>query len=197
MEKELYDELLNVISGYYPITNQEDNLIKEIVSDKINHLEDRSSFKLLCEDFETIGSVEDFSYLQFPNRKLILEEIEDVGVYRIYKNFAVCISLLGPYYTFFYEYQFRVKNEKGFFLLSHICFLKDEKFKSIKKNFDLEKIDSMIKSRYPNHSYVNHYHLLMNEIDKGVPFGQLDLEKKMHSMFLYLFDNVFFDNYFR
>jgi hypothetical protein len=196
MDKELYQELVNTISGYYPITNTENNQIREIVSDKINHLEEPSVFKSLCKDFQEMGNVEDFSYMQFPNRKFYLEEIEDVGNYRTYKNFAVCISMLCPYYTFFYEFQFRIKTTNGFLGLSQICFLNDEKFSLIRRDLDIKKIDTMIKARFPHHSYVDHYALLANEIDKGLPFGEFETGKKGFSIFRYLFDNVTFDKYF-
>jgi len=195
VDKELYNELLNTISGYYPITN-ENIQIREIVADKINHLDDPSSFKSLCEDFETIGHVEDFSYSQFPNKKLYLEEIEDIGMYRTYKNFAVCISLLCPYYTFFYEFQFKLKMEEGFLGLSQICFLRDKKFDLIQQDIDLSRIDSMIKARFPHHSYIDHYALIVNETSKGLPFGEFETGKNEFSIFRYLFDNITFDKYF-
>jgi hypothetical protein len=196
MDKELYQELVNIISGYYPITNNGSNQISEIVTDKINHLENPSDFKSLCKDFETIGHVEDFSYMQFPNKKFYLEEITDTGIYRTYKNFAVCISLLCPYYTFFYEFQFKVKTTEGFLGLSQICFLNDKKFDLIRRELDLKKIDSMIKARFPHYSYVDHYALLVNEVEKGLPFGEFETEKKQFSIFRYLFDNITFDKYF-
>jgi len=196
MDKELYKELLNIIAGYYPITNNESNQLREIVSEKVNHLEDSSNFKFLCEDLEAIGHVEDFSYLQFPNNKLYLEEIEDIGNYRTYKNFAVCISLLCPYYTFFYEFQFKLKTDEGFLGLSQVSFLRDNKFDLIRQKLDLVKIDSMIKSRFPNHSYIDHYALLVNEVNMGLPFGQFETEKREFSIFRYLFDSTTFDKYF-
>jgi hypothetical protein len=196
MDKELYQNLINFISSYYPIIDSESNELRKIVSEKINQLEDPTPFKLLCKDFEAIGQVEDCSYLQFPTRKFYLEKIEDIGMYRVFKNFAVCISLLCPYYTFFYEFQFKIKTADGFVGLSQMCFLKDKKFDFIRDEFDLKKIDSLIKAQFPEYSYIDHYILLANEINRGLPFGEFESEKKEFSFFRYLFDNINFDRYF-
>lgn len=193
MDKELYKKLIEMISGYYPTTGMENNQIKEIVSNKINHLDGPSSFKSLCKDLESIEDVEDVSYLQFPNLKLYLQHIEDISTYRVYKNFAVCISLLCPYYTFFYEYDFRIKSKTGFLPISKIGFLDDDKLAIVRRQIDIQNVDSLIKSRFPHHSYVNHYLLLANSVDFGPTFGEPIKGNGRNSIFRYLFDSTIFN----
>ncbi|MEI9920871.1 MAG: hypothetical protein WDO14_19065 [Bacteroidota bacterium] len=197
MDHELYQEILNTISAYYPILNPGSSQLSEIISGKIENLDAPSDFKSLCRDLTSIGKVEDLSYLQFPNLKLQVEDVENVGNYRTLKNFAVCISMLGPYYTFFYEIQFKMKTSDGFLELSRVCFLKDEKFKFIRKDLDFAEIDSKIKSKYPTYRYVDHYSLLVNEVDRGLPYGELETDKKKYSFFRYLFDTATFDKIFQ
>jgi hypothetical protein len=198
MDKELYKELIRVIESYYPITNERQSVIRKVINDKIDNLDNHNSvLKLLCNDLMSVGHVEDFSYLQFPNLKIYIEHIEDEYHFRTYKNFAICISLLCPYYTYFYEYDFRIKTSEGFLRISKICFLKDDKFKFLTKNLDVNQIDSIIKLKFPNYSFVNHQALIENKMEAGLPYGAFDFSETKYSFMEYLFDSTHFDLCFK
>lgn len=197
MDEKLYNELLKIINEHYPIADVVNCSCAKVIAEKLLHINDNPRMKRLVDNFSAIGQASDYSFAQFPNLKLIVEETEDSNNLRLRKNFSVSISLLGPYFTYFYEYEFRIKSPDGYPLISKILFLEDRKFDYINRKINLSAVDEIMRTVYPDYFYVNHFSLLVNEVAKGVPYGESGLADGEYSMFRYLFDNIQFDKFFR
>lgn len=113
---------------------------------------------------------------------------ETTGPYEVIKKFTVCLSLLCPYYTFYYDYKFIVDVKNGKLQLATVCFLNDEKFTHIKGDLSLELITSKIKDQYPTYDYISHFVLMNDKINKGTPYSMLSVDDtEKFSFFEYLF----------
>src|SRR5690606_35075185 len=89
----------------------------------------------------------------------------------VVKNLVVCLSLLCPYYTYYYEYQHKVKIADGFLPFNSFIFFSQPNFENLKTPFSPQEIDQALKLHFPTYTFVNHYFLMMNKIIGGVPYG--------------------------
>jgi hypothetical protein len=133
----------------------------------------------------------DLSYVQFPSLLAVVESVEHAGNINVNKNLVVCISLLCPFFTCFYQYQHKVQlDDKMLFPLNRVVFLSDKKLTGLKPNIDANIFENTVKSEFKDHSFLSHYYLMHNKIVGGLPFGlpQPSNFKVEHSIYQFLFN---------
>lgn len=179
MDQSIFAELLFDIHKYYPIglptikTTQEDKIRKKIVE----KLEDQSKlnkqWQNVIGEFRKIGvgRVENISYMNFPNLKASIDSDHEIEGITVRKSFVVCISLLTPYYTYYCRYSHCVKLDVGCSELGYWIFQTDKGFSYLKPSVDVEFIVSTIQANFPDHKFIDHYPLMINKIQGGLPFG--------------------------
>lgn len=190
MEETIYKKLLAAIQKYYPIDDLGKNNYREaedLVLLKIEQIDFVTEWSKVVDELEKDFDVMNMDFLQFPNLKLYLEEIQIISHYKVRSNFTLCLSLLCPFYTYFFEYDIQVKTNTGFYPLTKIGFLTEEKFRMIKRDIPLNKIQSIVKSQFPDYNYVDHYPLMTNMIKSGMPYGA-GSEESEYSLYQFLFD---------
>jgi hypothetical protein len=154
-------------------TAQEDK-IREKILDK---LEDKSKineqWQAVVREFRKLGvsNVENMSWINFPNLKASLDSDHEMEGIRVRKSLVVCISLLTPYYTYYYRYSHCVKLDVGCSELGYWIFQTDKGFSYLKPSVDVEFIASIIQANFPNYKFIDHYPLMINKIHGGLPFG--------------------------
>jgi hypothetical protein len=127
--------------------------------------------------------------MQFPNRELKITSRELIKPYRVDKNLTVCLSLLCPYYTMFYDYSFGISNTSGGFLeLTRICFLNSDKFALITRKLNVTDVGKLVEAQYPGYQYANHYQLMTWSAENGLPFKTFPSDRTKYTFYEYLFD---------
>lgn len=194
--------ILKALQKYYPLGLPETeggyDDIQEIIRAKLNgeHPIMENWFKFIEElKVVTPHLVDDCYYFQYPDLMVIIENkvmIEDIAVH---KRFIICLSLLCPIFTYFYEYSHSVKRHtSGALILGGTYFLKDENYQNFKINIDLEVIDKLILKYFPNFSFAYHLALVYNEISGGFPIGESHGSDKKFNLYQYLFNNIYHRN---
>ncbi|MCE2996945.1 MAG: hypothetical protein LW863_15200 [Flammeovirgaceae bacterium] len=101
------------------------------------------------------------------------------------------MSLLTPYYTIYFTYTHRVKLEEGqgSAILGPLVFLNDKSYSSLKPVVNLESIMSSIEVNFPGYKFVDHYALMINKLQGGLPYGfDRDLPPEKYTYYQFLFD---------
>lgn len=195
----LFKDMLSHVHNYYPIgaptinTGQEDKIRLKIAE----KLDDKSDLALkwqeMIRDFRQLECdyTEDLSFLQFPNLMASIDfhnEVEDI---KATKSLVVCISLLAPFYTYYYRYSHRKKLETGSLFMGYWAFFDNKSYAMLKPKVDLAAIDSSIQIHFPHYKFANHYWLMINEIEGGLIYGnpkEYYLPTK-YSFYQFLFDS--------
>jgi hypothetical protein len=191
--------LLPYIHKYYPIgmprlrTDQEDE-IRKIITEKLDYKSDVSiRWNSVVSEFRTLGfnHVENMSYLQFPSLMASLDLNHEVENIKVTKSFVMCISLLAPYYTYYFRYSHRVKLDLGSLPLGYWAFFNDLSCQLLKPPIDINLVNHQMQRYFPNHEFVSHFTLMINQVGCGLPYGFLkeDYLPSHHSYYQFLFDN--------
>lgn len=191
--------LLPYIHKYYPIgmpylkTNQEDE-IRKIITEKIDEKSEvNTRWREALHDFKKMGfsHVENMSYLQFPNLMASMDLNHEVGNIKITKSVVVCISLLAPYYTYYYRYSHRVKFDLGSLFMGYWVFFNHKPYQSLKPPVDINLVGEQFEKYFPKYEFVNHFALMINQVGSGLPYGfsQGDHLPSHYSYYQFLFDN--------
>ncbi len=199
MENRLRKALLTAVDRYYtpglPSRENWDLELDRLVAEKVNETSDSvRQWSALVDKLRSSLSIQvhNHSFLQFPNLSLLVESKEVVNDVTILRNFQVFLSLLCPFYTYYYEYQHRVKVSGGktLFVGSHAFFSTPE-FRELKLPFSEAGVSDLLSAFFPDYSYCNHYELMLFEIDGVVPYRADPAfpETDRHSMFQVLFNN--------
>lgn len=197
MDSNIQRKLLQVIHENYPvgspwIKNWNDTLQK-VVEDKIDDKsESVISWNTLINKLRDKGlSIQNLSHLQFPNLMLIVGHSETFQNVTIYKNLAVCLSLLCPFYTYYYEYKHKVRIGEGLLPFNNFVFHSQKNFESLKIFVPLKDIESTLNYHFPGHSFISHYSLMMNKISSGFPYGvsSINNDNLEYSFYQFLFNS--------
>ncbi len=195
----IFTELRSDIYKYYPIgvpglkTSQED-AIKKIVVEKMNsQSEVNIQWKKVIDQYRKLefSLVENRYFIHFPNLMVSLDLNHEVEGITVKKSLVVCISLLTPYYTFYFTYSHWIKLEEGqgFAFLGPLVFSEKKAFSSLKPAVNLESIMSPIEVNFPGYKFVDHYTLMINKLQGGLPYGfDRDLPPEKYSYYQFLFD---------
>ncbi len=199
-----FKPILKALQKYYPLGLPETeggfDDIQKVISEKLSskhHLME-NWFKFI-EELKVITSyhVEDTYYFQFPNLKVIIEQKVCLEGITVDKRFIICISLLCPFFSYFYEYTHWVKLPTGGSLgLSGTYFLKSENYDNLKIDLDLANVEKLITKYFPEYSFLYHFSLMTKEISGGYPVGDVfqgKLDRK-YNIYQYLFDNIYHRN---
>ncbi|NBP70338.1 MAG: hypothetical protein EBU52_16535, partial [Cytophagia bacterium] len=132
--------LLSYIHKYYPIGmpqlknwNEDISIIiGEKISEKHQYSKNWTSIIRDLRSEELV--IRDFSFTQFPSLMLEIEQSDSNSGIIVYRNFVLCLSLLCPFYTYYYEYIHKVPLEKGLLPLKSIVFFSHENFQSLKNS---------------------------------------------------------------
>lgn len=179
MDHSIFAELLFDIHKYYPIgaptikTAHEDKIREKMVEKLEQETKHDSHWQNVLRKFRKLGvsHVENMSYMHFPALKASLDSDHEMEGMRVRKSLVVCISLLTPFYTYFYRYSHCVKLDVGCSELGYWIFQNDKKFSSLKPSVDLEFVASIVQANFPNYKFIEHYLLMINKIHGGLPFG--------------------------
>lgn len=190
MQSGVYQELQNFVNKFYDPSRTGYRQMSELVASKVNSIDTESDWSRLIGFMRSdYGDVEDLAFMQFPNRELRIVDYELVEGYRVSKLFTVCLSLLCPFYTLFYDYAFAIQAPTGHYVdISRICFLKDEKFGMISRNLDISNIMKIVGTLFPDYRYVDHYPLMTWSAESGPPFGAFESATTKYTFYQYLFD---------
>lgn len=191
--KNNYKTLLAYLHKFYPIgmplMNNWSEDISIIVSEKIHEKHQYSQNWISLRDglrsYNLV--IRDLSFAQFPSLMLEIEEVESKSDILVYKNFVLCLSLLCPFYTYYYEYKHKVQLEKGLLPFNNIVFFSQENFKPLKNSVSLDKIDRLLNTHFPAYQFISHFELMMNSVIGGIPHGAIDAAKPESSIFQFLF----------
>lgn len=197
MNHDTHIKLLQAIHKYYPIGSpylkEWNSDLQSIVESKIKgNAESASSWQAIVQELRDKGlSVQNLSFLQFPNLMLTVEQSETIQSITIYKSFVICLSLLCPFYTFYYEYRHKVRIHSGLLPLSSLVFLSKEDLNSLKIFAHHKEFEDILRFHFPEHTFISHYDLMMRKIYGAIPFGS-DPSSKINlesSVFELLFNN--------
>jgi hypothetical protein len=195
MEKELFRTLLNSIHHYYPIgvprLPGRHDLAAEIISKKLEQGgELEKNWKNLMGDLKIVNEkFSNYSFIQFPSLIAVAEKPTEHGNILATSSFVLCVSLLTPYYTYFFQYGHSIKSIVNF---NKITFFKNGQFDTFKFSVDVTKIDDAVKKYFPNYQFIDHYYLMVNNIIGGVPYGKSDNYadgKTPYSLYQFLFNS--------
>lgn len=198
MTSNVFFDLLGYVHKYYPVgcptykTSQE-NEIRSKIADKLNDKSEvHSQWNNLMMDFRKLGfsHVENMSYLQFPNLMVSLDENHEVTGIKITKSIVVCISLLAPFYTYYYRYSHKVKLAEGSLPMGYWVFFQDKSYDALKPSVNLESLNFSISNFFRSYNFISHYPLMINQIEGGLPFGQSKeyYQSSKHGFYQFLFD---------
>lgn len=191
------------VRHYYPANtlNGSDNrrLLMEILAKKVNALignDIREDFYL--KNWENLINeiskedrikINNMSYLQFPNLKLSIEEVQEMeGIINV-RKLTLVISLLCPIYTFFNEFCVNLKVINGSIEIGKIVFLEDEIFRNLIISTD-SNIKKLMKKHFSKFTYANHFDLMNTTMDYSKPWGNEDIDRVEYSVYEYLFDST-------
>lgn len=202
------NQLLSTINRYY----SNDEITPELLSDEIRRIIDRKiiqldskqntewellkNWNLLVDKVSSLGfhSVENMSYLNFPNFHASFQTKQSLNDIEINRNLVICISLLTNHYTYYYEYRHRVNLESGSLGLNKIIFFKESKFKTLMPSYNKIDLGGVIESIFQAYQYVSHFKLLTNWVSNHFPHTFSNFEENpRYSMYEYLFDNNTYD----
>jgi hypothetical protein len=197
---DVFNELRSDIYKYYPIgvpglkTSQEDAIREKIIEKMKDQSEMNIQWRKVIGEYRKLGFslVENRYFIEFPNLMASLDLNHDVEGITIKKSVLVCISLLTPYYTYYYTYSHWVKLDEGqgSAFLGPLVFSDRKSYSSLKPAVNLESIVSPIAIHFPSHKFVEHSVLMINKIQGGVPYGfDRDLPPKEYSYYQFLFDS--------
>lgn len=130
------------------------------------------------------------SYLQFPNLMVSLDENHEVNGIKVIKSAIICISLLAPFYTCYYRYSHRVKLHQGSLPMGYWVFVNDKSYHSLKPTISLELLSRSVQNFFPNYTFLNHYPLMINYLEGGLPYGESKeyYQPAKYSFYQFLFD---------
>jgi hypothetical protein len=198
MDQNIFAELLSYIHEYYPIgaprlkTIQENKIRKKIVEKFEDQGKLNKQWQKVIGEFRKLGvsNVENMSYMDSPNLKASLDLDHEMEGIKVRKSLVVCISLLVPYYTYYYRYCHFVKSEVGYSQLGYWMFQTDKGFSYLKPSVDVEFIASTIQANFLDYSFIGHYPLMINKIQGGIPFGfdKVYYTPADYSYYQFLFD---------
>jgi hypothetical protein len=194
--------ILKALKKYYPLGLPETeggyDDIREIISKKLSGEHPiMEKWVKFIDELKAMNPhfVDDCYYFQYPDLMVIIENKVTVEGITVNRRFIICISLLCPIYTYFYEYSHSVKRQtSGALILGGTYFLKDENYENFKINVDLEVIDKLIIKYFPEYSFAYHVSLMYKEITGGFPIGESHGLDKKYNLYQYLFNSIYHKN---
>lgn len=192
--------LENYISTFYTIGNKPIDSTKspvsKVVEEKINNLvlnETNHGYlkswsQLISElSLSNKGTINNMSYLQYPNLKLSIVDKEiKFDKYLITKKTHLIISLLCPLYTFYHELCSSFVSAKGHVNIGSVIFLKENLFET--EDSSIQDITKVITKYFEEHNFVYHLDIFNATFAGEPPWGVIDLDKNHFSAHDYLFD---------
>jgi hypothetical protein len=195
MKREIFLKLLAAVHQYYPLgaprlANAYDR-IAAIISDKLvkdGRIE--RDWQSVMEDLKIVNEkFSNYSFIQFPSLTAVIDKTTSHNNIQTSSSFVVCVSLLCPFYTYYFQYGHSVKSIVNF---NKITFFKNQTFDTLKFPIDAKRIDDIIKKHFPAYEFIDHYALMVNNLIGGSPYGQGDSYadgKTPYSLFQFLFNS--------
>jgi hypothetical protein len=168
-------EFETVIKKYYRNTKQ----VEELVARKIDFISGvkvefpfAGKWQNLIDELRTQQlRVENMSYLQFPNLKLIISEELNFNHIQERKSLVIILSLLCPFYTYYYGYGLSTKVKDGFLKIGEVTYLENQMLQNFKPTFNNTRFKKLIEFNFTDYQYVNHYFLMINKFECGIPYN--------------------------
>lgn len=183
MERDQFQYFLKVIQTYYhlgaPRLPNDFNLLTSKIEEKLNRKSNLAiKWAAVMKEIKELKQAQahDLSFIQFPNLQFILEQPKDLGEVRCARQFVFCISLLSPYYTYYCNYLPQVKTADGkWFALPPVTFYNESELQLIKPdNSVIQQSIDIVKSKFDDLTYIDHYQLMLNKVTGAYPYGLND-----------------------
>ncbi|MBN8652807.1 MAG: hypothetical protein J0L67_15345 [Cytophagales bacterium] len=178
---------------------KDEKLIDELVAQKIDFISGQKIEFLLAEKWKEIIDqlrnhnlkVEDMSYLQFPNLKLVVDEDTMFDYIKERRSLIIVLSLLCPVYTYYYKYSLLAQAGVGFIKIGEVNYLKNNILQKFIPNMHGIDVKKLIESTFLDYRYESHYFLTINRFDFVAPYKSADQSKNStgYSFFEFLFES--------
>lgn len=210
MLPDLIQALLKTVHQHYPVglphtrnDHEGHKKIRKIVTDKINNL-----IAHKCGDWEKLvamvseryeHSVRDMSHLQFPCYQMIIDMAEhQAAVCCSKRKIVLSISLVGPYYTLFYEDEFRLEGYMDSIEmppLFSVLFTQHKTDKNLEMHLDAIKKDVAVV--FPDHQFTEHGILFKYPVHGVYNYTDgLETTQSTWNFYQLLFDGFFFREHY-
>jgi len=153
--------------------------------------------ELLTASTAGIGEVKDFGHRQFPGymlKKEVFETTLEFNHIHFSREIILCVSLLCPYYTAFYNDEYTFNDVKSAHRLSVPTFrIVSQQVVTSEYNQEVSKLQSLldlVPKYFPGYQFVQHSIVFKNTVTNGV---RLEAQGSRGALpfFSYLFDDSF------
>lgn len=154
--------------------------VRKIVDKKLSHIIQNDISDNSLDKWETfLSKIEipphlklyNLNFLQFPSLIMEINEEVENSKFKERKSFFIIASLLGPFYTYHYEYLCWIKNSPYNLPISQKRFLEDKRHQILKPNLKIQEIVNNFNKIFQKYEYVYHYYASINKIPWIIPYG--------------------------
>jgi hypothetical protein len=207
MENKIELSLLEYLYSVYPVglpylQTRFKGVIKanEILLSKLNNLENNSDWKPTIEELakKFPGTLLDRGFIQFPSYLASIDRQKSTSERFIFvSRLHLCISLLCPYYTVFFEDEYRFDKHFEFSItLPHRIFYSKRKPDSSELEKTIEEVQKIVAKYFPQYEFVSHQILFRHKIPGVIPYREdPNTQENSYTFYRLLFEGSLYEDY--